>query len=249
MLQSSQSTSVNFEDRVCDAAQRASPTALIISDNRLLRDGVSALLSPATTCSVVGAVQTSDAAQVARDVDPDLVLLDAAVFAISGFACSLRDAVPRSKVIVFALETVDQHLLSSAHIGISGFVGRNGSAQGMLLAIEQTLRGQFAAGPELTTVLIDGLASAYDSSQPTPLTGGLTPRQRQIVPLIEQGLSNKEIARLLGLELATIKNHVHSILGRMQLTRRGQVTFRHCRLLAGMVGSWDFAMYTGTAFY
>src|SRR5262249_19195862 len=116
------------------------------------------------------------------------------------------------------------------HIGISAFVGRYGSTQDMLLAIEQTARGQFSANPELTTVLIEGLASAYQFKQSTPLTGGLTPRQRQIVPLIEQGLSNKEIARLLGLELATVKNHVHSILGRMQLTRRGQVASRHCML-------------------
>jgi len=193
----------------------------------LLRDGVSALLSFATTCNVVGAVQTSDAAQVARDLHPDLVLLDATVFAISGFACGLRDAVPLAKVVVFALEAVDQNLLSSAHIGISGFVGRNGSAQDMLSAIEQVSRGQFAASPELTAVLIDGLASAYRSSQPTPSICGLTPRQRQIVPLIEQGLSNKEIARLLGLELATVKNHIHSILGRMQLIRRSQVAFHH----------------------
>jgi two-component system nitrate/nitrite response regulator NarL len=228
MLQSPQPTNKNIEDQVCDAAQRLRPTALIVSDTRLLRDGVFALLSAATTCNIVGAVQTSDAAQVARDLYPDLVLVDAAVFAVSGFACSLREAVPLSKVIVFALEAVDQHLLSSAHIGISGFVGRNGSAQDMLLAIEQTSRGQFAATPELTTMLIDGLASAYHLNQPTSLTGGLTPRQRQIVPLIEQGLSNKEIARLLGLELATIKNHVHSILGRMQLTRRGQIASRHC---------------------
>jgi DNA-binding NarL/FixJ family response regulator len=249
MLKSGQPTNENVEDQVCDAAQRSWPTALIVSDNRLLRDGIAALLSPATTCSVVGAVQTNDAVQVVRDVHPDLVLLDAAVFAISGFACSLREAAPLSKVIVFALEAVDHHLLSSAHIGISGFVGRNGSAQDMLLAIEQTSRGQFAASPELTTVLIDGLASAHHLNQPTPLTSGLTPRQRQIVPLIEQGLSNKEIARLLGLELATIKNHVHSILGRMQLTRRGQVVSHRCRLLAGMVGIWTLPISVGAAFY
>lgn len=216
MVRPGQSMNGNARGHACDAVQRPRPTALIVSDTRLLRDGVAALLSSAKTCQVVGAVQTSDAPQAARDLHPDLVLLDAAIFAISGFAPRLRDEHPLVKVVVFALEAVNENLLSSAHIGISGFVGRNGSAQDMLSAIEQISRGQFAASPEVTTVLIDGLASAYRFGQPTPSTCGLTLRQRQILPLIEQGLSNKEIARLLGLELATIKNHVHSILGRMQ---------------------------------
>jgi two-component system, NarL family, nitrate/nitrite response regulator NarL len=223
VLQQSQSTNKHLEDQVCGDVRRPPPTALIVSDTRLLRDGISALLSPATTCRVVGAVQTRDAAQAARDLHPDVILLDATVFAIGGFACGLRDAAPVAKVVVFAIEALDKNVLSSVHIGISGFVGRSGSAQDMILAIEQTSCGQFAAGPELTTVLIDGLANACRFGQPTPVDGALTPRQQQILPLLEQGLSNKDIARLLGLELATIKNHVHSILARMQLTRRSQV--------------------------
>ena len=163
-------------------------TALIVSDTRLLRDGVAARLSSAKTCQVVGAVQTSDAPQAARDLHPDLVLLDAAVFAISGFAPRLRDEHPLVKVVVFALEAVNENLLSSAHIGISGFVGRNGSAQDMLSAIEQISppvrrksRGDYS---------IDRWAGQrLPLGQPTPSTCGLTLRQRQILPLIEQGLS------------------------------------------------------------
>jgi DNA-binding NarL/FixJ family response regulator len=207
----------------CDRDPAIRLRALIISDTRLLRDGLHALLLPAATCVVVGATRATEAPQALRDLQPDVILLDAAVLATPTFAQSLRDAAPVAKIIVFAFRAVDQNVIACADIGIGGFVGRDGSAHDIIAAIDQTWRGQFAATPEVTTALIDGLAHLSRPDQPSPAFGDLTPRQRQIVPLLEQGLSNKEIARLLGIELATIKNHVHSILGRMQLRRRGQL--------------------------
>ena len=159
-------------------------------------------------------------------------MADAEALGKRSFARSLRDAAPEAKIVVFALGALDQNVLSSSEVGISGFVGRNGSIDDLILAIEQTLRGDFAANHELTALLIEGLKNAYHHQQQSPAFNTLTPRQRQIVPLLEQGLSNKEIARLLGIELATVKNHVHGILGRMQLSRRAQVAHR-CFLASG----------------
>lgn len=102
-----------------------------------------------------------------------------------------------------------------------------GSAQDLLVAIEQTLQGQFSANYELTTVMIEGFANASRAKGTDPTTCSLTTRQSHIVPLLKQGLSNKEIARLLGIEIATVKNHVHTILVRMQLSRRGQIASRN----------------------
>jgi two-component system nitrate/nitrite response regulator NarL len=199
------------------------PSALIVSDTRLLRDGLRALLLATTCCVVVGATRASAAADAVRNLQPDMILLDASALTSPSFAKGLRQAAPVAKVIVFGLSAVDRNIIASADIGISGFVGRDGSAQELVGAIEQTWRGHFAATPEVTSVLIDGLASLSRLGQQDLPSGDLTPRQRQIVPLLEQGLSNKEIARLLGIEVATIKNHVHGILGRMQLCRRGQI--------------------------
>ena len=199
------------------------PRALIVSDTRLLRDGLCSLLVPASICAVVGMVEAAEAPLAIRNGEPDLILLDAAVLSAPGLARRLREEGPSAKVIVFALAALDQDVIACAEIGIAGFVGRNGSAEDLLTAIEQTWRGQFAANHEVTAILVEGLAVACRARASG---GGLTPRQRQIVPLLEQGLSNKEIARLLRVEVATVKNHVHSILGRMQLSRRGQLAFQ-----------------------
>jgi two-component system nitrate/nitrite response regulator NarL len=202
------------------------PRAFIVSDTRLLRDGLHALLSPSASCVIVGAARLSEAPEALRKLYPDMILLDASALASPGYAQALRVAAPAAKIIVFGLTAVDHKIIASANIGIGGFVGRNGGAEELIGAIEQTWRGRFAATPEVTTALIDGLANLSRLGQSGPPSDDLTPRQRQIVPLLKQGLSNKEIARLLGIEVATIKNHVHSILGRMQLRRRGQIASR-----------------------
>src|SRR5262249_39236172 len=114
--------------------------------------------------------------------------------------------------------------------GISAYLTRDSSAEKLVEVVHQSLRGEFACPPRITGLLFRRLASlsaaahphfspGYDADSPPPLTL----RERQIVPLIEQGLSNKEIARSLNIEAATIKNHVHNILRKMNLRRRGEI--------------------------
>ena len=225
MLEHGQSpkNTTSSEGRLRDQAQLTRATMLIVSDMRLLRDGLSALLLPDFSSGILRAADPVAAVGVAEDLRPDLILLDAEVLNKHGLARRIREAAPMAKFIVFALGAIDENILSSADIGISGFVGRSGSARDLILAIEQSRLGQFSANHEVTTVLIEGLVNAYRVKATMPRSGPLTRRQRQIVPLLEQGLSNKQIARFLGIELPTVKNHVHSILERMQLSRRGQV--------------------------
>jgi DNA-binding NarL/FixJ family response regulator len=142
----------------------------------------------------------------------------------------VRARAPGAKLVVFALSEADDDLIACAEAGIGVFVGRDGSPAELVDAVDQAWRGAYAAPPHLTTLLLRRLATlspghaaaAAAASSSSPLTR----REREIMPLLERGLSNKEIARLLGTEPATIKNHVHNILGKLQVRRRAQLAAR-----------------------
>jgi DNA-binding NarL/FixJ family response regulator len=141
-----------------------------------------------------------------------------------GCAQRLRDAANGIKIVAFALGEVDRELIACAEAGVSAFVGRDGSHQDLLRAIDQARRGEFSVSPHQAGLLLGRIAELAETRPLSP--GKLTRREREIVPLIERGLSNKEIARQLSIETATIKNHVHNILEKMQLRSRGEVAAR-----------------------
>jgi DNA-binding NarL/FixJ family response regulator len=188
------------------------------------REGLALLLTRDGSVIVVGAAAGNAAATHIAELRPDVVLLDAALDDMPGCAHRLRDAADRIKIVAFALGDVDQELIACAEAGVSAFVGRDGSHQDLLRAIDQARRGEFTVSPHQARLLLGRIAELAESGSQPPAK--LTRRQREIVPLIERGLSNKEIARQLSVETATIKNHVHNILEKMRLRSRGEVGAR-----------------------
>lgn len=198
----------------------------ILSDVRLFREGLVLLLLRDLSVIVVGASPASNAGARIAEVRPDVVLLDANLKDMPGCAQCVRDIAPEIKIVAFALGEVDQELLACAEAGISAFVGRDASHRDLLLAIDQARRGEFSVSPHQATLLLGRIAELAELRSQSPGSANLTRREREIVPLIERGLSNKEIARHLSVEAATIKNHVHNILEKMQLRRRGEIAAR-----------------------
>jgi two-component system, NarL family, nitrate/nitrite response regulator NarL len=131
----------------------------------------------------------------------------------------VRDALPASRTVVFAVDEVEEDLLACAEVGVAGFVGRDASVEELLDAVASAQRGELHCPPRLASLMFHRL---------TALVGGgtdrlsLTSRQIQIVRLIEAGLSNKEIARQLSIEVSTVKNHVHNVLGKLRVNHRWQ---------------------------
>jgi two-component system nitrate/nitrite response regulator NarL len=198
----------------------------ILSDVRLFRDGVALLLLRGASVAVVGAASVGDASELIAQLRPDVVLLDATLRNVPGCAQRLREVLKGIKIVAFALGELDDDVIACAEIGISAFVCRDGSHTDLLAAIDQARRGEFVVSPRHAALLLGCIAELAELRSQAPATGNLTRREREIVPLIERGLSNKEIARQLAVGTATIKNHVHNILSKMQLRRRGEIAAR-----------------------
>ena len=192
-------------------------------------------LSRETTVHVVGAGTLAEALERIGVLCPEVVLLDLSLVERLAAPRHLREIVPDIKVVAFALLEIDQTVIACAEAGISAYVARDGTAEDLVGAIHQAIRGELVCSPRMTALLFGRLATLSEARPPSIDNSMLTRRESEIIPLVERGLSNKEIARQLCIGTATIKNHIHNIFEKLQVRRRGEVAarMRRDRALAG----------------
>jgi two-component system, NarL family, nitrate/nitrite response regulator NarL len=208
------------------AAQVNRPRVFIVSDVRLLCDGLVLSLSQQSSMIVVGSADLTNSSTHIAATHPDVVLLD--VGAAGGFDMPLafRRILPDLKVIAIAVNDVEQEVFACAEAGVSGFVSRNGSIQDLVAAIHCAVRNELVCSPRIAALLFSRVAAIETKRSADRDDGKLTRREHEIGLLMTRGLSNKEIARELRIQNATVKNHIHSILGKLQVRRRGEVAAR-----------------------
>jgi DNA-binding NarL/FixJ family response regulator len=114
----------------------------------------------------------------------------------------------------------EAEVLNCAQLGIAGYVTRDASIADMLAAVEATARGEVHCSPKIAGSLFRRIAALSTERSNGGAPNALTARESQILKLLQQGLSNKMISRSLGIELPTVKNHVHSILAKLGIHRR-----------------------------
>ena len=138
----------------------------------------------------------------------------------------IRELLPRIRFVAFAVSETDEDVLACAEAGISAYVSRDGSTEDLIKTILQSLRGELIVSPRLTALLFEHVAVLSANRTPSIGKATLTQRENEIIPLIEMGLSNKEIARRLQLGTGTIKHHIHNILEKLHVRRRGEIAAR-----------------------
>jgi len=195
----------------------------IVSEVRLYREGLGRLLRRDRRLEIVGASEDVPGAleQLAGlEEPPEAVLLDVPPPAgLEGLA-QLGAAVPTARIIVLNVSDCDeQGLIAWAEAGVGGLLARDVDIDDVAQAVQTTAGGGTVCSPKLAALLLQRLAR---SAEDRPVTSPLTSREREIAALLEQGMYNKEIAARLQIELATVKNHVHSILTKLKASRRGQ---------------------------
>lgn len=195
---------------------------LVSCSNRLLTEAIARILSKKSEFNVTSSnIAFLDDAGVTVSQETDVMVLDS----LESFA-SWRSpgAAPDGKpnCVLVAMEDNHVHFLRAVQSGIRGYVLRDASAVEVISAIRSVAQGQAACPASYTRILFD-----YVSATPQrPVVGApgasweLTRREQQIVPLISQGLTNKEIANVLNLSEQTVKNHIHRMMRKMQSSSR-----------------------------
>ena len=215
---------------------------LIVSGIRFLSEGLAEILAREPWIEISGvSTSVSDAVSTSRALLPDFILLDAALDGGLAAVAQIRDVVPRVRVVALAITETEQDVVSWAEAGIAGYIPRTAALADLVQLLVGIQDGRQPCSSRVVFGLLRRLGSGGGrvrdkSRSASPLTG----RERQITELIRAGLSNKEIARRLNIGLSTTKSHVHNLLGKLNLQRRGQVaawTGGHSQPAAGRAGT------------
>jgi two-component system nitrate/nitrite response regulator NarL len=201
---------------------------LVVTQVRILREGLAQAIESQGHCSVVGvAGEAAEAVAMARGLEPDIVLAESALAREVSFVRGILQVAARAKVLAFAVSDAEDEILDCAEAGAHGYVLQQASLAELIDTLHAVMRGELPCEPRIAAKAFDRISrlAAGKRRQAAPAVE-LPRRQGQILSLIEQGYSNKEIARTLNLAPSTVKNHVHSILVRMGVARRAQAAAR-----------------------
>ncbi len=199
---------------------------LIAGSTRIYRDGLSKVLRFHPSLNVCATAATASETERQMTVlRPHVLLIDIAMEGAMQVIRTVRTLDPEIKVVALAIADCEAEIISWAEAGVSGFVTRDNSLDELVEAIVAVAKGELACSRRQAATLLHHVAklSVGRPNAVAPPSPILTRRQIHIAQLVSTGLSNKEIAQKLGIEVTTVKNHVHQLLGKLNVKRRGQI--------------------------
>ena len=202
---------------------------LLVEDNRLLREGLTAMLNEQPDIKVVGAFGNGRDAvlKATQELKPQIILLDLGLKGQNSLRLveSVKKEYSAVKLIVMDLIPVQADMIEFVKEGVSGFILKDGTFDDFLKNIRSVAGGVNVLPPSLTGSLFSQIIERVPGEEKASLIESvrMTKREREVIDLIAEGLSNKEIAQRLGIATYTVKSHVHNILDKLALHTRLQV--------------------------
>ena len=206
---------------------------VLIDDNRLLREGMAALIHTQPGFTVLAAsADVNEALAMVREARPDIVLLD---FGLEdhdslSLTATVRAEVPVSRIIVMGLLPSQEDVAHYVRAGASGFIMKDASFEAFFATIRAVAAGGEVLPPQLTNSLFSQIARNVAGASKAKVLEAvrLTNREREVIALLGEGLSNKEISTRLHIAVHTVKSHVHNVLEKLALHSRLEVAaFSH----------------------
>lgn len=201
-------------------------TVAIVDDNRLVREALTALLDRIPDLRVVG-TGVADAAFLDQ-VKPDVLLLDVGLVDDDslGVAAALTKQAPGTKIVVMDLIPMNEDIMQFVNAGVSGFVLKDATFDEFVTTIRSVAAGGKVLPPRMAESLFSQIASTVGATQGRARVledVRMTRREREVIELIGEGLSNKEIAQRLNIAAHTVKSHVRNVMEKLTLHTRLQI--------------------------
>src|ERR687893_137520 len=211
----------------------------MIYDHDLARDGLRDMLEDAPDIEVIGeATNGREALLLCSRLRPDLLLMDVRMPEMDGLAATreLKQRQPEISVMMVTMHENPDYLLEALKAGAAGYVLKDGVRQEVVTAVRRVREGESSLDPELAARLLRRLATEGEGhSEARPAEGGLpsdvlTPRELEVLGLVQRGRSNREIAEDLFISRGTVKRHIENIMAKLGVSDRTQAVVKALQL-------------------
>jgi DNA-binding NarL/FixJ family response regulator len=197
----------------------------IIDDNRLVRDALASMLGRVPDLHVVAAALADTAFMTATK--PDVVLLDVGLVDEDSLnvAAALTTRFPDTKIVIMDLIPLNDDIVQFVNAGVSGFVLKDATFDEFVATLRAVAAGDKVLPPRMTESLFSQIARVAEAAAPARLLEDvrMTRREHEVIDLIGEGLSNKEIAQRLNIASHTVKSHVRNVMEKLALHTRLQI--------------------------
>ncbi len=199
---------------------------LIADDHTIMRQGLRLLLDVQPDIRVVGeAGDGAEAVQLAREARPAVIVMDITMPVMDGLAATraIKQELPEVQVLILTMHESDDYFFRVLQVGASGYVLKRAAASELVTAIRAVARGEVFLYPSVAKKLVSDYLRRAQTGEAGDLSERLTPRERELLALIAEGLSNREIAEKLVLSLSTVQTHYGHILEKLGLQNRAEL--------------------------
>jgi len=190
-------------------------TQIVLADNHVVvRQGVKSLLEREGFSVAGEAADGQELLRIAKDLQPDVAVMDIGMPVMNGLVAAreLKRACPKTKCILLTRHDEDQYVVEALRAGIQGYILKNQAATDLVQALQQVCRGQVYLSPGISRVVVD----AYLSKSSVP-DDPLSSREHEVLQLIAEGKSTKDVATLLGISVKTAESHRSRLMGKLDI--------------------------------
>jgi len=198
----------------------------LTDDHTLFRQGLRTLLAAEPDLEIAGeAANASDAVAMTRQVRPDVVLMDIGMAGMSSFEATrqIRKERPETRVVFLSMYDDEDYLSECVEMGASGYILKDSPADQLLTAIREVHRGGSYLSPRLLTRLVDDFRTQGHGVARQPRFGTLTKREREILKMLAEGKSVKEIAASFDLSVKTVEAHKFNLMRKLDIHNKAQL--------------------------
>jgi DNA-binding NarL/FixJ family response regulator len=198
---------------------------LLADDHTILRDGIRSLLEDEPDMVVIGEAEDGrSAVKLACQLKPDVVLMDIAMPLLNGLEATrqIKHDCPQVKVLILTMHENEEYIRQVLASGAMGYILKDAAARELLDAIRAVQHGEAVLSPAITRLVIENYLRWGDLQSENP-SNGLSPREREVLQLIAEGYSNKQIAEILCISIKTVQAHRMNLMSKLDLHDRADL--------------------------
>ena len=198
---------------------------LLADDHTILRSGIRSLLEDEPGLSVIGEAEDGrTAVAMACKLKPDVAIMDIAMPLLNGLEATrqIKMQCPGVKVLILSMHDNEEYIRQVLEAGAMGYILKDAAARELISAIQSVYRGEAVLSPAVTRLVIEDYLR-WGGARPQDEIDGLSPREREVLQLIAEGYTNKQIAEILSISIKTVQAHRNNLMQKLDLHDRGEL--------------------------